>query len=302
MLVTGARGTLGQALIPKLLERGYEVRAIDLRGPATPDADVDWQSVDIRDSGAVARATEGVTLAVHGAAWHGIHLQEHPPRDFWELNVDGTFNLYEACAAAGTRTIVLSSTMGVYGAAGVPAGDGAMLIYEGLVPQPTDIYGASKLLCEALAAVYARSRGVNGVALRFGMFVPEPFGHYGVRMLYGGVDERDVVSAVLAALERSDAGLPFGAYNIMSALPYTDADANDLRADLMAVIRRHWPDAEELMRRAGAVPWGPVHNWYDISSAQRDLDWQPRWNFKEFLEAVRAGVTDASAIHPRVPT
>ena len=300
VLVTGARGTLGQALIPKLLERGHHVRAIDVRVPATRDDGVEWQSVDLRDAAAVGRATEGVTLAVHGAAWHGVHLREHPPRDFWELNVDGTFNLYEACAAAGTRTIVLSSTMGVYGTAGVPAGgDGAVRIHEGLAPQPTDIYGASKLLCEELAAMYARSGGVQGVALRYGMFVPEPFGHYGVRMLYGGVDERDVATAVLAALERSDAGLPFGAYNIMSALPYTDEDAKELRTDLMAVVRRRWPGAEELMHRAGAVPWGPVHNWYDISRPQRDLGWQPRWNFTEFLEALRAGVTDASAIEPR---
>lgn len=299
VLVTGAVGTLGQVLIPMLLERGHDVRAIDVRMPATQDQRVDWQAVDLRDPGAVGRAADGVTLAIHGAAWHGIHLKEHPPRDFWELNVDGTFNLYAACAAAGTRTIILSSTMGVYGTAGVPPDDGgAIRIHEGLAPQPTDIYGASKLLCEELAAFYARSGGIRGVALRYGMFVPEPFGHYGVRMLYGGVDERDVASAVLAALERADAGLPFGAYNIMSALPYTDDDARDLRTDPMAVVRRHWPDAEGLMERADATPWGPVHNWYDVTRARSDLGWQPRWNFTEFLEAVRAGLTDASAIEP----
>jgi nucleoside-diphosphate-sugar epimerase len=190
--------------------------------------------------------------------------------------------------------------MGVYGASGAPSdGGGAIRIHEGLTPQPTDIYGASKLLCEELAAFYARARGVRGVALRFGMFVPEPFGHYGVRMLYGGVDERDVASAVLAALDRTDAGLPFGTYNIMSELPYTEGDAADLRADLMAVVRRHWPHAPEAMDRADAIPWGPVHNWYDIGRAQRDLGWRPRWNFTEFVAAVHDGVTDASSIVPR---
>lgn len=299
VLVTGAAGTLGSALLPMLLDEGHDVRAVDLQVPSTAGADIDWLAVDLRDADAVAAATRGVTLAVHGAAWHGIHLADHPPRDFWELNVDGTFNLYEACAANGTRAVVFSSTMGVYGKAGVPAeGSGAIRIHERLVPQPTDIYGASKLVGEELGAMYARSRGVAGAALRYGMFVPEPFGHYGVRMLYGGVDERDVAKAVIAALERSDAGLPYAAYNIMSSLPFTPGDADELRTDLMAVVRRHWPDAEPLMERAEAVPWGPVNNWYDISLAERDLGWRPRWNFTEFLAAVREGITEAAAIPP----
>ena len=299
-LVTGAAGTLGQVIIPLLLQRGDQVRAIDIRMPATRDERVDWRTVDIRDRAAVAHAAEGVTRAVHCAAWHGIHLQEHPPRDFWELNVDGTFTLYDACVSAGTRTVILASTMGVYGAAGAPADDrGAVRIHEGLTPRPTDIYGASKLLCEELAGFHARSGGVRGMALRFGMFVPEPFGHYGVRMLYGGVDERDVASAVLLALDRADAGLPFGAYNIMSALPYTKEDADDLRRDPMAVVRRHWPHAEDLLEHVGANLWGPVNNWYDVRRAQQELGWQPRWNFTEFLGAVSAGVVDASAIEPK---
>lgn len=300
VLVTGASGTLGRALIPVLLERGDRVRAIDIRLPTGVDSGVDWQTVDLRDAAAVARATKGVTLAVHGAAWHGMHLREHSARDFWELNVNGTFNLYEACAAEGTRAVDLSSSMGVYGLAGAPPAEGgAVRIHEGLAPQPTDIYGASKLVCEQLAGYYARSRGVRGVALRYGMFVPEPFAHYGVRMLYGGVDERDVAAAVVTGLDRAaDGGLQFGAYNVVSSLPYTDGDARELRTDPMAVIRRHWPDVEDLLARANVEPWGPIHNWYDVARASADLGWRPRWNFDQFLRAIRAGVSEASRIQP----
>jgi len=60
----------------------------------------------------------------------------------------------------------------------------------------------------------------------------------------------------------------------------------------MAVIRRHWPEAPELLAFAGAEPWGPINEWFDISAAQRELGWQPQRGFAEFLDALRAGHRD----------
>jgi nucleoside-diphosphate-sugar epimerase len=53
---------------------------------------------------------------VHAAALHGIHRGHWRPQDFWSINVDGTFNLYEAAAAAKVAKVVLASSMAVYGA------------------------------------------------------------------------------------------------------------------------------------------------------------------------------------------
>lgn len=171
--------------------------------------------------------------------------------------------------------------------------DGAAVrIHEDLALRPVNVYELSKFVAKEVAASYHR-RGVRGSALRFGMFVPEPFLHAGIRFLYGGIDERDVATAVVAALNhlRDGSEAPFAAYNIFSAVPYSAADAPEMPRDPMAVIRRHWPDAAELLDAAGTAPWGPIHEWYDISRAERELGWTPRYGFTEFVAALREGRT-----------
>jgi UDP-glucose 4-epimerase len=299
VLVTGAAGTLGRMLGPMLAADGWNVRLADIRGGEERGGEA--VIADLRVPDDVRRAVEGVDAIIHAAAWHGVHLREHPPRDFWELNVDGTFNVLEAAADAGVRRFVLSSTMGVYGSSSRPDPDGpAVRVHEALPLRPGDIYGESKVIAERLARFYEQTRGIRAVALRYGMFVPEPFGRYGVRMLYGGVDERDVASANIAALRRLEQPGRFAAYNIFSPLPFTDDDLDPLRTDPMDAVRRHWPDAEDLLGSMGEKLWGPINTVYDISAAQRELSWRPRFSFETFLEGVRAGLTSPDELAPAV--
>lgn len=290
VLVTGGAGTLGRAVAEPLLERGFRVRSVDIRPIDGLPPDVETSLVDLRDSAAVEAVIGGVTAVIHGAAWHGVHLRDHPARDFWELNVDATFNLYEAALAAGVRAVVLCSTMGVYGESRRPEPDGAAVrVREDLPLQPGDVYGASKVVAEELSRYYAR-RGIAGACLRFGMFVPEPFLHAGIRFLYGGVDERDVAGAVLRALELAlERGEHLGAFNVESPLPFDADDGVELRVDPLAVITRHWPDAPALLAGAGVEPWGPINEVYDIARARDELGWQPRYGFDAFLDALRLG-------------
>ena len=291
ILVTGAAGTLGQAVVPALGAAGFRVRAGDIQPVGSHDA-VESIQLDVRDAAAVARAMGGIDGVLHAAAWHGIHLRDHPPSDFWELKASGTFNVLQAALDAGVRAVVLSSTMGVYGESRrVGDSDAAVRLHEDLPALPGDVYGATKVVAEELSRYFAR-RGVSGVALRYGMFVPEPFHHAGIRFLYGGVDERDVAAANVLALQRlldAPAGTHLGALNVESALPYGEADAADLRRDPMRVIERHWPDAPALLRAASVEPWGPINEWYDISRAAELLGWRPRWGFAEYVAALRAG-------------
>jgi len=289
ILITGAAGTLGRALTPVLAEHGYAVRAMDLAPTDFGLPSVSAIAGDIRRPDDVRRAVAGVDAVVHAAAWHGIHLREHPARDFWELNVDGTFNVYEAAAEAGVGKVVFSSTMGVYGRSRESADGRAVHVHEDSPRLPTDVYGLSKGLGEDLAACYARTGRVRSVALRFGMFVPEPFARYGVRLLYGGVDERDVASAVMAALQALESEkLEFDAFNIESALPFTEFEAGELWNDPAAVVSHHWPHAPELMRAVGAELWGPIKEWFDIAKAGQVLGWRPQHNFDAFLDAIRS--------------
>jgi UDP-glucose 4-epimerase len=297
ILITGGAGTLGSVIAPMLESEGWTVRRGDVRQPA--DGVGEFMRLDLRRPDDVRAAVDGVEAIVHAAAWHGMHLRDHPARDFWELNVDGTYNLLEAAADAGVSRVVVSSTMGVYGSSARPDDDDpAIRVHEALPLRPGDIYGHSKVITERLAAFFERSHGIRAVALRYGMFVPEPFGHYGVRLLYGGVDARDVAAANLAALRLMERPGQFAAYNIFSALPFDDEDLESLRTDPHAAVTRHWPDAPELLKAVDGKLWGPINVVYDISRAARELGWVPRYGFTEFLDGVRRGVRSEAALDP----
>jgi nucleoside-diphosphate-sugar epimerase len=305
ILVSGGAGTLGRALAPMLLANGYRVRLLDIA--PVEIAGAEYGRGDIRERRDVERALAGADALVHTAAWHGIHLANQSAEEFWSLNVEGTRILYESAVRAGIRRAVLSSTMGVYGESRVPRRTGpAVRVHEDLPLLPGDIYGVSKVIAEQLAAYHDRATGLKGIALRYGMFVPEPFVHSGIRLLYGGVDERDVAAAVLASLRRLEQGdSRFAAYNIESAVPFTDADGVGLRTDPLAVVTRHWPDAADLLPRLGPRPWNdpqepggsltPIHEVFEIDRARRDLRWEPRYNFDQFLSELRERVAPTVA-------
>lgn len=290
ILVTGGSGTLGNAVTPALIDANFDVRIMDIhRSDEVPEG-VEVVIGDLRLASDVVAAMRGVAGVIHAAAWHGMHLREHSHDEFWDLNVRGTNHVYEAAVAAGVRAIVFSSTMGVYGASGRPTDRGpAIHVTEDMRLLPDDIYGLSKVIGEEISATYSRMAGIAGTSLRYGMFVPEPFDHAGIRFLYGGVDARDVARANVVALQRLLAhGGHLGAFNVFSALPFDEADGHILRADALAAIRRHWADGPLLLDAAGVAPWGGIGQVYEIDRASTILGFRPRYGFSEYLEALRS--------------
>ena len=291
ILITGGAGTLGRAISPSLVGAGYGVRLLDVRPVEDVPAGAEAVVGDLRVAADVRAAMVGVSGVIHAAAWHGVHLRDHPRDDFWDLNVRGTYHVYEAAAEAGVRAVVFSSTMGVYGESRIPVEDGpATRITEDLPSRPGDIYGISKALGEQLSEGYSRVAGIAGASLRYGMFVPEPFHHAGIRFLYGGVDDRDVARANVVVLERLlRGGGHLGAFNIFSALPFDADDGRLLRTAPLEAVGRHWPDAPALLDAVGAAPWGPINEVYDIERAASVLGFRPRYGFDEYVEALREG-------------
>ena len=290
VLVTGAAGNLGRVVVPALQRTGHEVRAFDQR---SVDADCDAVVGDLRDPDSVRRAMKGCDAVVHGAALHGVHLRHWTEDDFWGVNATGTFNVYAAAKQFGTERVVLSSTMGVYGRSLEPSSTAWAVVTEESTCLPRDIYGLSKLLCERLAEFHARESGIVTVALRFGMYVPETFVRYGFRLLFGGVDDRDVAQAVLLALEhRPDNNFDF--FNIMADTPFSASHAVDLCRDPAAVLERYWPGTTALIRERGLdlseLIW--AYFMWPQDKAKQVLGYHPRHNFGEFVEAFRSNRYD----------
>ena len=239
ILLTGAGGNLGRVLAPALAQAGHTLRLFDFR----PLDGSGHETVlgDVRNLDDVRRAMEGVEAVVHAAALHGIHLSKWTPEDFWAINVTGTFHVSEAAREAGVSRVVLCSTMGVYGESARAPEDSWNVVSEALPLLPGDVYGLSKKLCEELGATYGRRWGVTTVALRLGMFVPEAsVERYGFRLLFGGVDDRDVAQAALLALVYAPEN-GFDAFNIMAEVPFTESDRKLLRQDPLTVLETRYP-------------------------------------------------------------
>jgi UDP-glucose 4-epimerase len=289
VLITGAGGNLGRVVVPALIEQGHTPRLMDFRPLETPH---EFVQGDVRNMEEVRRAVAGADAIIHPPTLHGIHRDRWPPQDFWAINDTGTFNVFETAREAGVTRFVLCSTMGVYGESAKPPDDAWAVVTEELPCLPTDIYGMSKWLCEDLGRYYSRRWGITTVALRLGMFVPETFERYGFRLLFGGVDDRDVARAVLRALTHTPAG-GFDAFDIMAEVPFTEADARALHDDLAGTLERYYPGVQALIQERGLnlseLVWG--RTIWPIAKAKRMLDYQPQYNFDRFLRALAAGDT-----------
>jgi nucleoside-diphosphate-sugar epimerase len=287
VLITGAGGNLGRVLAPALVAEGHTPRLFDAR---PLDSEHEVVQGDVRDRGDVRRALEGVDAVVHGAALHGVHVDRWPPDDFWSINATGTFNVFESAREAGIDRVVLSSTMAVYGESMEPPEDAWGIVTEESPVLPRDVYGMSKWLCEDLARFYARRWAITSVSLRLGMFVPETFERYGFRLLFGGVDDRDVAHAVVLALAHRPEGR-FDAFNIFADVPFGPQDAAPLRRDPRAVLERHWPGCTQLFDERGLdldeLIWGDLI--WPPTKAQRVLGYRPQYDFGAFLAALRRG-------------
>ena len=102
VLVTGASGFVGGAIVRGLLARGVAVRAM-VRDPATAPAGAEVAVADLADTAALARAVSGVTAVVHAAALLGEFGR---PAEFFAVNVAGTDRLMQEAAAAGVERFV----------------------------------------------------------------------------------------------------------------------------------------------------------------------------------------------------
>ena len=97
VLLTGGSGNLGQTLLPKLLNKGDTPVTLDVRAPAPLNEGAVFIKGSVLDCAKLTKIFRGCNCIVHIAAWHGIHEDrgEKDAYDFFDLNVRGTFEVFE---------------------------------------------------------------------------------------------------------------------------------------------------------------------------------------------------------------
>src|SRR5262245_44776041 len=115
---------------------------------------------DITQIDILADALKGVDAVFHFAALWLLQCHEYP-RSAFKVNVEGTFNVLDACRQACVRRLVYSSSASVYG----DAVEDPMT--EDHPYNNKNFYGATKICGEAMARAYHYRYGLNYVGLRY---------------------------------------------------------------------------------------------------------------------------------------
>jgi nucleoside-diphosphate-sugar epimerase len=226
VLVTGAAGLIGRAVLDLLAAEGVAVTALVLDG-----ADVPADRVLTGDAGDVgAEALAEVDAVIHLAAIPAP--DRDPDADLFAGNTRATFAVLDQAGRAGVRRVALASSYAICGLpfARRPLRMPYLPIDTALPLQITDPYALSKQADEATAAMMSRQYGMTTVALRFpfvgdhdrlgwaaSRYADDPAA--GAADVWSYLDVRDAARALVAALDPARAG----AHVLYAAAPETIA-------------------------------------------------------------------------------
>lgn len=171
VLVIGGAGFIGSHVVAELLKTEVgEVLVYDnfARGqqsylePYLSDSRclIYQNGGDIREIDLLDDAMRGCDYVIHLAAMWLLHCKDFP-RTAFQVNIEGTFNVLEACVKNKIKKLIYSSSASVYGdAVEVP-------MTEEHPFNNRNFYGATKIACEAMCRSYHDRYGLDYVGLRY---------------------------------------------------------------------------------------------------------------------------------------
>jgi dihydroflavonol-4-reductase len=319
ILVTGAAGFLGSALVRRALARGLRVRVLVRPDSARRNLEglPALHSVvgDTRDSATVIRALSGVRYLFHAAA--DYRLWAPRPEDIVRANTDGTATVMQAARQCGVERVVYTSSVATLRVAGATAP-----VNEDAAMEPGEAIGAykrSKVLAERLVERMVADSGLPAVIVNPSTLIgprdarPTPTGRIVLEAAAGRmpafvdtglnlVHVDDVAEGHFLALEQGTIGERY-------ILGGQDVSLQQMLSDIAAMTGRRapalqlprWPLyplarlMEALARRSGREPFITVDGldmsrermYFSSDKARRELGYEAR--------AYQHGLQDALA-------
>lgn len=297
-LVTGGCGFIGSHIAESLVEQEHIVIIYDNlssgyeRNIAGFRDKIAFIEADIRDVRALTDAMQGVDYVFHEAAMVSVFDSVERPIENHDINITGTLNVLVAARECGVKRVVAASSAAVYG------DDPALPKTEEMIPCPESPYALAKIVNEHYTRVFANLYGLETVVLRY-------FNVYGPRQdpgsMYSGViakfsDDilagrnptvfgdglqtrdfifvRDVVEANFLAMHNPNLGKG-EVFNIATGRRTSLLNLLDILKVLVGKdVNPRFKDA-----RRGDVR----HSVADITWAQRELGFTPRYDLREGL-------------------
>lgn len=245
VLITGAGGDVGGHLRRELAGR-YRLRLSDKKAIKDLGKAETFVKGDVRRMRDMLAVTRGVDAIVH----LGSFSVEGDWETIRDINIDGTYNVYEAARRNGVKRIVFATSNH---AVGFYRRDET--IDHRVYPKPDSRYGVSKVFGEALGSLYADKYGLEVFNIRIGNVNPQPVDK---RRLSIWISPRDLAQLVCIGIDHP--GIRFEiVYGISdnrrawydnanaTRLGYRPEDASEPYAE--EVLRREKPGADALTER-----------------------------------------------------
>jgi CDP-paratose 2-epimerase len=330
--ITGGAGFIGSNYVSRLLERGEKVTIYDNLSRAGAKRNLAWlqdkygekafQLVigDVREADLLASSCKRADVIVHLAAQVAVTTSVTQPREDFEINAEGTFNVLEAARASGRKPVVIyASTNKVYGGMeDVEVVENATRWTYANLPmgcpenQPLDFhspYGCSKGSGDQYVRDYARIYDLPTVVLRQSCI-------YGPRQF--GVEDQGWVAWMIIAAVTGQTLTVYGDGKQIRDVLYVDdlLDAYDEAVknihrikgrvynlgggpeNTMSIWTEFGPMLEGLLGKKIPVEHG---NWRpgdqkvfvaDIRKAYLELGWKPKVNVQEGVGRLFAWVNE----------
>ena len=291
-LITGGAGNLACQLTFALVERGQHVVLFDMaEQPMTRIAAgcryVRGDLTRADDFAAVIRQQRPSTILHFASVLSG--KSEEDRSTAWQVNMDGSFRLFEAAVEWGVRTVFFPSSLAAYG------GRLPNPLPEDFPTWPTGFYGVTKSAVERLGVYYHDKHGFDFRCLRLPVVV-SPFAPSGAASAYVSrafvetvekgrflfrvrpetrpsvIYVKDALRAIVDLLQAPSDRLTRRVYNIHAMAPSA--------TELAEAITTRIPNA--------AVTFGPdpqvaqlIESWpieIDDTAARRDWGWKPNYD------------------------
>ena len=323
-LVTGGAGFIGTNTVARLLGRGESVIVYDNLSRSGAPRNVEWLRAtfgqdsfklvvgDLRDAALLSTVARNADIIIHLAGQVAVTTSVLHPREDFEDNALGTFNVLEAARLSGRKPIVLySSTNKVYGGmedVGVVEKETryeyADLPFGMAETCPLDFhspYGCSKGTGDQYMRDYARIYELPTVVLRQSTI-------YGPRQ-FGIEDQGWMAWLMIAAMMNRPISIYGNGKQVRDMLYVEDLlDAYDAAIERIEVAAGQvfnvgggpentisiWmefgPALEKMLGKEISVAW---HDWRpgdqrvyisDIRKAKRELDWEPKVNLQDGMQ------------------
>jgi len=291
ILVTGGAGFIGSHLVDALLKMNYNITVIDNFSTGhrkNIDNFIDkikFVECDISVPGNWQKLFDGIDCTFHLAALADIVPSIENPNNYYQSNVNGTFNVLEACRKHNVKKIVYSASSSCYGIPDKyptneladirPQYPYAMTKYLGeqLIMHWSQVYNISAISLRFFNVYGPRSRTSGTYGAVFGVFLAQKLAGKPFTVVGDGTQTRDftfvsdVVNAIIAAGESdiSSEIINIGSNNTYGVNRLVEL----LDGDVMFIPKR---------------PGEPDCTWADISKAREILNWMPKVNLEEGVE------------------